>query len=602
MTLSPTAESTLILRLLWERGALRGKSESDVARVIAASSAGAEETLVANGLADEKTIAEAYAKHLGIPWLESSAAASNARALADAPLRVHRDGEAPIEIGSVRAITESCRPFADLVSEEVCRRARVAPIGVTQGSLDLACANPSSFWMLEEVQLRCGLLVRAHAATLSVADALIAGFFAKPGAEAAVVPDAADATAQPEMRDPDIIDLQRNTSAGKDDHVLRIVRILLRGAIDQGASDVHLEPDENGVRVRYRIDGKLVDVAPPPPELFRPTIARVMRLAKAEAGDERAPRCGTFTVKHFERHFHFRASTVPTVHGERMLVRVLDIAGASASFSDLGLDDAPSRALLEAVRARGLVLLAGEHGAGTTTTLYACLRALDPAVASVASVEDPVEQRLARVNQIEARACGGADVASALRAVLRQDPDVIAVGELRDAETARVAIEAARSGRSVIAAARAASALEALELLADFGIAPQSLASALRAVAAQRLVRRVCTACEEIVELDEAEAQRLGLASSTRVHRSRGGSCATCRGSGTKGRSGLFEVVPMTAELRSCIAHRASRDELRRAAARSGATFFADAARAKLVAGITSLDEVRELLRAADAP
>jgi type II secretory ATPase GspE/PulE/Tfp pilus assembly ATPase PilB-like protein len=597
-------ESALILRLLAESGALRGRSESDVARAVASSPGAAEQGLVTAQLVDETTIAETYARHLGIPWLASSASpGANARAIVDAPIRIHRDGESPVEIGSVRAITESCRPFADLVSEEVSRRARAAPVGVTQGSLDLACTNPSSFWMLEEVQLRCGLLVRPHAATLSLVDALLAGFFPTAGAAAEAAPEHAAAVAsEADARDPDVIDLQRNTTAGKDDHVLRIVRILLRGAIDQGASDVHLEPQDGGVRVAYRIGGKLVGVAPPPLELFRPTIARLKRLAKIDAAEERVPQCGTFTVTHFERPVRFRASTVPTVRGEKMLVRVLELADETASLADLGFEVAPADALLASIRARGLVLLAGPHGSGTTSTLYGCLRAIDPTAVSIATVEDPVEQRLAGVNQVEARTSAGFDIASALRAVLRQDPDVVAVGELRDGATARISVDAARAGRAVIAAMRASSALEAIESLVDMGISPHTLAPALRAIAAQRLVRRLCTACKRPVAIDGADAARFGLDATAEVHGPRSGECAQCRGSGYRGHCGLFELVPITPELRAGIDRRASRDELARAAARCGASFFSDAARAKLLAGTTSLDEVSDLLRPVDAP
>jgi type IV pilus assembly protein PilB len=600
-------ESALILRLLSERKAFGERARGEIARGLSEHPGTTEESLVASRLVDERAIAEAYAQHLGIPWLDLVHDSSNAHAEdADAKVHVYREGADPKSMGTARSVSESCKPFAELVSEAVCHRCKAVPIGVTQGCLDLACVNPTNFLVLEEVQLRSGLMVRPHAATLSVVNAFLALFFGKRDMVREIATEAASAGAAPADEDAGeemFLDLQKSAAADKDDQVVRIVNVLLRGAVNQRASDIHLEPYEDGVRVRYRIDGELVEVTPPPRQLFLPTISRLKILSKMDIAEKRLPQDGSIGLKSGDRRVDLRVNTVPTVYGEKMVIRLLEKGAIPSSLEQLGFSESQAHDFLAAARSpHGLIFVTGPTGSGKSTTLYTCLKLINHPTVNISTVEDPVEYRFHGLNQVQVRPSVGMDFASALRAFLRQDPDVIMVGEVRDAETAHICMRAAMTGHLVLSTLHTSSSLEVINRLVDMGIEPFLLGPAIRLIEAQRLVRRLCTDCRQETEVPSAVAGRHGLDLGARIWRPATDSCTACRGTGYKGRVGLYEVVPITDNLRELIERRAPQTELRRWAAENGTRFLADAAREKLLAGVTSLEEVSEYIRRVEEP
>jgi len=395
-----------------------------------------------------------------------------------------------------------------------------------------------------------------------------------------------------------LVDLQKRSTICKDDHVARALGLILRGAADQHASDVHLEPCESAVRVRYRVDGDLVEVGPPAQAMFVLAIARLKTLARLDAAETRAPQSGSFAVMHDGRRMQFHVHTAPTVHGEKVVVRLAESATSSATLEDLGFDASGARALLDSARSeQGLILVAGPAGSGKTTTIYTCLQLVNDAKRNIATIEDPIERRIAGTNQIQVGRSTGLDFTSALRACLRQDADVVFVGEMRDRAIAETCARAAASGRVVISALDASSALEAVQHIASLGVEPIVLRRALRLVVAQRLVRRLCSDCKRAIEISPDVAASHGLDAGSRIFAPASGTCVKCRGTGYYGSVGLFEVVPIGDALRELIERRAPQSELCACAAAHGARFLADAARANLVAGETSVDEIVAYLR-----
>ena len=604
MISTPRPDTPLILRLLAQQKLVDERALAEAPKVAASHPGTLEEALAKSSLAPEHAIAQAYATHLGIPWVDLSRDLTGTDADASVVVRLHRGAEDATSIGTLRDIAEICQPLAESISEAVCHKGMLAPVAITGGCLDVACLNPTNFVALDEVQLRSGLLVRPHAATLSTIDALIGRFFGKRDmvreiatetAEAA--PDVAENGDDPEI----LLDLQRAASSGKDGQAVRIVNLLLRGAVEQRASDIHLETYEDNVRVRYRVDGELLEVTPPPRGLFLPTVSRLKILAKMDIAEKRVPQDGSIALKYGERRVDLRVSSVPTVYGEKMVIRLLEKGAIPTSLQKLGFSEQQAKDFLDAVNApHGLVFVTGPTGSGKSTTLYTCLNLINAPTVNISTVEDPVEYRFKGLNQVQVRPSVGMDFATALRAFLRQDPDVIMVGEVRDVETAQICMRAAMTGHLVLTTLHTSSSLEVINRLVDMGIEPFLLGPALRLIEAQRLVRRLCPDCKQEVEVPAAVAGRHGLDLGSRIFRPSREPCATCRGTGYKGRVGLYEVVLITDNLRELVERRAPQAELRRWASEHGMLFLADAAREKLLAGLTSLEEVSEYIRKVD--
>lgn len=380
--------------------------------------------------------------------------------------------------------------------------------------------------------------------------------------------------------------------------VVRLVNLLLIEALEARASDVHLEGYHDGLRVRYRVDGVLQDAPSPPPHLTAAIISRLKIMAELDIAERRLPQDGRIRLRLQNRQVDVRVSTVPTLRGESVVLRLLDKERGRVTLTELGMAPDIFDAFSEVItRPNGIVLCTGPTGSGKTTTLYAAVEQIRTGREKILTVEDPVEYELPGVPQVPVNEKVGVTFASALRALLRQDPDVILVGEIRDPETAQIATQAALTGHLVLSTLHTNDAPSALTRLLDLQIAAYLVASTVDAVLAQRLVRRICPECKEETAPSDAEARRLDVAGLglQRVWQGRG--CGSCRGTGYRGRTGVHELLVMDHELRIEVQRRRGSEELRTMALAKGMRSLQDDGLRKVRAGETTLEEVIRVAR-----
>lgn len=399
-------------------------------------------------------------------------------------------------------------------------------------------------------------------------------------------------------RDVDI-DLARPLPQGPEAAVLRIVNKILAEAVRSGASDIHMEPYEKDVRIRTRVDGKLGELETPPAHLFTQIISRLKILAKMDIAEKRIPQDGGITMRDGDSRVDLRVSTVPTCYGEKMCLRVLAKDAIPDNMEFLGLSDRQAKDFVEAANSHhGLMFVTGPTGSGKSTTLYCALNLTNTPDKNIVTVEDPVEYKFHGLNQVPIRASAGMTFASALRAFLRQDPDVIMVGEVRDTETAQICMRAALTGHLVLSTLHTNSALQVVTRLTDMGIEPFLLGPALRLMEAQRLVRRLCTECKVQYEMPADVARRHDMKEGEILYApGEDKDCPKCKGSGYKGRVGIYEVIPIDETLQEMIARGDGEKELEEVVRSRGIELIPDSARAKLREGITSLQEVSDYIR-----
>jgi type IV pilus assembly protein PilB len=379
--------------------------------------------------------------------------------------------------------------------------------------------------------------------------------------------------------------------------VIALVDSVLAAAVRRRASDVHFEPMAGRLRVRFRIDGALVDAGDPPHRLQAAVLARLKLMAGLSLAERRAAQDGRCRIELAGGPVDLRVSSLPTVHGESLAIRLLDRGTVPGGLEELGLGPGDAARLARMLaRPDGLILVTGPTGSGKTTTLYACLAGFSRPGTKIITVEDPVEYPLPGVNQVQVKPAIGLTFAAALRAILRQAPNVIMIGEIRDLETAAIALHAAQTGHLVLATLHTNDTPGAITRLLEMGLPPFLVAASLRGVLAQRLVRRVCPACARPAAPAAREAAALGLDAADRTRCRAGAGCPECSGTGFRGRLGLFELLEVDAALQEIIHRRAGRAELAAAtAARGGGTLRTDGAR-KVTAGLTTAAEVVSIL------
>ena len=395
-------------------------------------------------------------------------------------------------------------------------------------------------------------------------------------------------------------DLERLKDLASEAPTIRLVNALITRAVEARASDIHIESVEGGLRVRYRIDGVLKEVEPPPARLRSAVISRLKIMAKLNIAERRLAQDGRIRLAVRGKEIDFRVSTTPAIHGESVVLRILDRGNLALDFTALGFDDSQLPAFLEALhRPHGIVLVTGPTGSGKTTTLYAALTELNSVETKILTAEDPVEYVLDGINQVQMKPDIGLDFASALRSFLRQDPDIMMIGEIRDLETAQIAVQAALTGHLVLSTVHTNDAASAIARLLDMGIEHYLLTSTINAVLAQRLVRRLCTACREAyVPPPEMQAQ-LGLDAAAfergaRLYRAVG--CASCSG-GFTGRTMILELMVIDDAIRNLVLKNAEAREIQAQAVRGGMqTMYAHGLR-KALDGITTIEEVLRVSR-----
>jgi len=388
---------------------------------------------------------------------------------------------------------------------------------------------------------------------------------------------------------------QEGEAGERDAPIIRLVHAIITEAVRQRASDIHLEPLARRFRVRYRIDGVLSEVDGPPKQLQPAVVSRLKIMANMSIAEKRVPQDGRIQLAAEGRSLDVRVSSLPTAHGESIVMRILDQAGLKLGLPELGLlPDDEAQLSRQLASPDGMVLVTGPTGAGKTTTLYACLHRLNQADRKIITVEDPVEYQLSGINQVPVNATTGLTFASALRAMLRQAPNTVMIGEIRDRETADIAINAALTGHQVFSTLHTNDAPSAVTRLIDIGAKPFLVAAALRASLAQRLVRKICVHCRRAHVPSVRELRALGLSAAQRAGAgfARGAGCAECQGTGYRGRLGIFEIFLVNDEIRSLIYENASASRLRGCARREGRLTLREDGVRKVLAGLTTIEEV----------
>jgi type II secretion system protein E len=519
------------------------------------------EALVAMGVAPAEDVLKGLAAQQELPWL---------------------DGEE----------LPSTPPALKELSPKYLRQYLACPIAVDGSTVTLATADPTNPLLLDDLQQSLRLAVKLCVAPApAILDAIERAYGANTAIQKIVErmgPDAADRHPEPED------DVNHLRDMAFEAPVVRLVNLLIDGALSADASDIHIEPFEDSLRVRYRIDGLLYDQEAPPRRLQAALTSRIKIMAELNIAERRLPQDGRIRVTApGGRRVDIRVSTVPTMHGESIVMRLLDRSSVFLPFDRLGFSPATAEAFEGLIRRpHGILLVTGPTGSGKTTTLYAALDKINRPDLKIITVEDPVEYQLKGVNQIPVRPKIGLSFAAGLRHIVRQDPDVIMVGEIRDLETAEIAIQAALTGHLVFSTLHTNDAPGAVTRLQDMGCEPYLLSSVLTGVLAQRLVRRICQACRAPDHPDPAELLALGVTDVAGVELFRGKGCDECRGTGYRGRTGIYELFRITEDARSLIVRKAPGGEIRRHAVEHGMVSLREDAWAKACAGLTTVAEI----------
>lgn len=392
------------------------------------------------------------------------------------------------------------------------------------------------------------------------------------------------------------VDLQELEKATEDAPVVKLVNAILTDAIKRGASDIHVEPYEKIFRTRFRIDGVLYEIMKPPPKLKNAITSRLKIMADLDIAERRLPQDGRIKLKlSGGKEMDFRVNVLPTLFGEKVVLRLLDKSNLQLDMTKLGFEARQLADFQSAIaKPHGMVLVTGPTGSGKTTTLYSALAELNKITTNISTAEDPVEFNLAGINQAQMQEEIGFNFASALRAFLRQDPDVIMVGEIRDYETAEIAIKASLTGHLVLSTLHTNDAPSTINRLLNMGVEPFLVSSSINLILAQRLARRVCSACAEEVPINPEVLVNIGIpaAEARHIKVKQGKGCEKCSGTGYKGRIALYEVMPMHEELREFVLNGASSAEIKREAVRLGMMTLRASALLRLKEGVTSIEEV----------
>ena len=503
---------------------------------------------------------------------------------------MHRVGKGTMTPPSSAAPLADVAPLVSGVTKEFLLHHRVCPIGVdAHGRLTVAVAPTALASGLEDLSFVYRAPIDERPVSTAESVSLIERAIRAGDKDVHLAQDTESAG---DDLSADVRDLANQPP------VVRFVNLLIRDAFESGASDVHLEATRTGITTRYRLDGVLTAANDPPPELQPAVVSRIKLLAELDIAERRRPQDGRIRVRLEDRELDLRVSTVPTTHGESVVLRLLERGGATVALDDLGVESNALAKLVQLVKQpHGLVLVTGPTGSGKTTTLYAALARRDATAEKIITVEDPVEYQLNGVTQMPIHRQAGVTFPSALRAILRQDPDVVMIGEMRDHETAEIAVQAAMTGHLVLSTLHTNDAVGAIPRLRDLGIPDYLVAATLDGVLAQRLVRRVCQECRVMYEPASETVATIAQRPVARTTLHRGAGCAACRGTGFKGRIGIFELLVVDDVLRDAISRGATRNQVRGIAEAQQMATMREDGWAKCQRGLTTIDEVLRVIQ-----
>jgi type IV pilus assembly protein PilB len=483
------------------------------------------------------------------------------------------------------AVYELDMGAVNLISSDSAKRYQAVPVGFTDdGTLLLAMADPTNVLTIDDIAMMTGRRIRAAAASVEDLNLLLARLARMDDSIEDIVDDSADADAEPDL----LVD-----EADRDAPIIKLVHSIVAQAVQQGASDIHVNPEEGDTRVLFRVDGVLFPAATVKRRMAMGVVSRIKIMADLDISEKRVPQDGRFALTVDGRRVDIRVVTLPLVYGEGVVMRILDKGVVVQGLESLGMQaDELARFTAAIHRPNGAVLVTGPTGSGKSTTLYGALNVLNDGERSILTIEDPVEQRIAGVKQMQIAPKAGVTFDVGLRSMLRADPDVIMVGEIRDAETAHIAIEAALTGHLVLSTLHTRDAPSALGRLIDMGIEPFLVSSAIDCIVAQRLVRMLCKHCKRPQKVPDSVLAEHGL---TGAEPYEPVGCSRCGGSGYRGRVGLYEVMSVSEEIRALILERASVDDMVTVAVRQGMLRLRDDGMHKVREGLTSIAEIERM-------
>ena len=522
------------------------------------------ETLVELGYVSEEDIVKALAQQCSLPYL------------------------------SLASLSVTPVPIRDRLSPKYLREHKVFPIEVKDGVLTVVMSDLADPYTLDDLRLSTGLAVTVCLANEREIIEAIDQYYGEGVATIEkIVKGYNEEEGEASGEDREDVDHLRDLAS--EAPVIQLVNLLITRAVEARASDIHVEPFEDTLRIRYRVDGVLLDHESPPKRLQRAVISRVKIMAKMNIAERRLPQDGRIRLQILGKDLDLRVSTIPTLYGESVVMRILDRSSLLLSLGDLGMPDDVRLLFQRLIRKpHGMILVTGPTGSGKTTTLYTVLSEINSADKKIITIEDPVEYQLRGVNQIHVKPKIGLTFANGLRSIVRQDPDVIMVGEIRDAETADIAIHSALTGHLVFSTLHTNDASGAITRLLDMGIENYLVSSVLVAVLAQRLVRVICAECREPYRLDAAAVRKLGIKSDVggALQMFRGKGCAACNFSGYRGRIGIYEFLLIDEEIQRLILEKTDANMIRQKAMALGMKTLWEDGWLKVEQGVTTLDEL----------
>lgn len=483
-----------------------------------------------------------------------------------------------------------------LIPEDVAQKYQILPVSRTGSTLVVAMADPSNIFAIDDIKFLTGYNVEPLVASDAAIKSTIDKLYEAPDLGLEGVLNEFDEGEMEVVKEEDDVDLMDLKKAVEDAPVVKLVNLILTDAIKRGASDIHIEPYEKSFRVRYRVDGVLSEVMKPPLKLKNAIVSRIKIMSNLDIAERRLPQDGRIKLKLAKnKEMDYRVSVLPTLFGEKVCMRLLDKSNLQLDMTKLGFEETALKNFMSAIhKPWGIVLVTGPTGSGKTTTLYSALSELNKISDNISTAEDPVEFNLMGINQVQMHEEIGLNFAAALRSFLRQDPDIIMVGEVRDYETAEIAIKAALTGHLVLSTLHTNDAPSTVNRLLNMGIEPFLVSSACNLILAQRLARKICKDCKVKMPIAEKVLIDLGIpaqnAKNAEVYKGNG--CATCGGSGYKGRIALYEVMPFTESIKELVLNGASAAEIKRAAIKDGMKSLRMSGITKVMEGVTTIEEI----------
>ena len=553
-----------LLDLLTEAGKLPGEKIEQVSATLGSFPGSPVKKVVSANIISEDDLLRLLSEKLGFPYISLR--------------KLHRE---PIVIENL--------------SEKFLKQAKVLPLGLTDSTLSIAVSDPFDFYTLEAVSLATGYnLEISLAREEEIVDAIERLSSSETGSMDKIIEDL----------DKDRRDISLDEEGGDVDHlkdmaseapVIKLVNLVISRAIEVGASDIHFEPFEGSFMVRYRIDGILHEVESPPRRLQAAVTSRIKIMSKLNIAERRLPQDGRIRLRVMGKEIDFRVSTIPTLFGESVVMRILDRESVILDLTRLGFPQEELATFEELIsRPHGIILVTGPTGSGKTTTLYSALNKINSPEKKIITVEDPVEYQLKGINQIQVKPSIGLTFAGALRSILRQDPDIIMIGEIRDAETAEIAIHSALTGHLVFSTLHTNDAAGAITRLMEMGMENFLISSSLIGILAQRLVRINCTHCLEPYNPEPGMLEQMGIPEdemgTVKIFQSRG--CENCANTGYRGRVGIYEFLPITDEIRKLILEKADSNTIKEIGRRCGMKTLREAGWDKVRSGKTTISEV----------